>query len=245
MKKGLFLIISFCISSQMVFPIETHAGAIYHLGHGINVGVSTQQDISGKIACSLVAAALFSKIAYDMSWHNSYACRVCVLSKMVQVALEEKAEGFLREPEILEQILTLELWLRNSYASWLTPWNWVASQKDAYHLVQGLALVVLYRPLLDSENVTGQEILRHARSACSTVSLYPLMYFGQELDRHIEFVKTEKAFADMLSGLSNIKYLLRQEKEYIDELQTYETHRLAKQLNTAVTIAGQNSGRRY
>lgn len=255
--KKLFLVLGFFVigNNTSIFTTPIRLGTNYPLGHGLNIGISHERDISSKVIMGIIATALLSKIVYDASWHNSYATRVeSLYSKMLRDiqhynidSMEHDKVPLLFDQLTRDEILTLESWLRDSYCCWIKPWNWLPSQKMAYCQVQALAIIALYGPVqYVNGRVVVKDILKNARSLCSAVSTYPLMYYGIELDQHIEFIKAHaheisnpllrSMLKNMVLKLSNIKFLLRQEKEYLDEVHMFEMHKLLKDIRNSNNI---------
>lgn len=258
MKKLLLILGLFGLSAcNLVDAVHIRSSGYVPVGYGVNVGVETQKDLSTIVVLSLVAGALLSKIAYDVSWQITYFTKTQELyfelinavkdSNITSVDQLIKLEMF--DLMTRDEIVTLDSWIRCSYTSWLTPWNWTRCQKNSYVMAQVLSIIVLHGELLGlGDEVTGSDIERSARSICSVVSMYPLVYYGQELDRHIDFIKNHSSdikntkMRTMIQGivhyLAKIKYLLRQEPSYSAEMQAFEIHKLLMQIRNTQAANG-------
>lgn len=253
MKKLLLILGFFGLNFDIAIEaVRVQGGTNIPLGHGINIKLSKTEEFSDKVVLGVFAAILMAKIAYDVSWQNTYFNKANdIYSQMLRemnnrgiVTIDQLAALPLFDVVINDEVVIYEAWVRASYGSWLTPWNWSATQKSAYDMMQILAIVVLHGQLLEEGRVlSGTDVIEHVRGKCAAASMYPLVYYGQELDNHIQFIKTESKniqnvtirhmLQNIVSGLGNIKYLLRQEKEYINEFQTLQTHELLKQVRNA------------
>ena len=169
-----------------------------------------EDEMEEKTLLTIIAISLAIKIGYDYSWQGVYSAEV-------------------------ENTFS-----RNSYDSWLKPWNWTASQKSAYEKIEILSMIALHGPIITCEESIVEKILtKHARKCCSAVSEYPLVYYGCQLDLHLAAIKKgfsvkipqiQKFLLELEQELNNIKYLLRSNPDYITECQTLKTHQLLHQV---------------
>ncbi len=252
MKKNSYFLVflaMFCMPCVQGVPISFGAGTAYG---PVYVGHQTDSNISSYTLAVVVGLVVAGKIAYDVSWHAEYVARVqnCYgsLKKCIDrhsvTTVEDSALQELASRSMKCEVVFLEQSLRNSYGSWLCPWNWTAQQKAMYHQIQVVAILTLYADLIAlGDKVTGADVVQCTRQLFVPVSLYPCVHCYGELRRHISFIQS-LSYCDVL--LSNIETsllrgmvpyleqfvsLLAQQNEYVQELQTMKTHELQKEMN--------------
>jgi hypothetical protein len=216
-----------------------------------------KMEIQNKILIGLVTAAITTKVAYDVSWHDTYATTVngwygqlkhCIQSNSIK-SVDHAALHSCFSLCDRDDIIIMNRWLQDSYGSWFCPWNWTASQKKAQSRVKTVEILTMYSDLLAcGDLVTGEKVVTSARNVCSCMSVYPLVDFYQMIECHIAFIKNgsldlndaqvQVLVQSMLPYLEIFKVTLRQEKDYIEELQTKRTHDLQEQM-----IAAQRASR--
>ena len=207
-----------------------------------------EDEMEEKTLLTIIAISLAIKIGYDYSWQGVYSAEVentfsrflsYVYTNDINSLHDQNLYNFFKsvDPDFC---LNYEAWLRNSYDSWLKPWNWTASQKSAYEKIEILSMIALHGPIITCEESIVEKILtKHARKCCSAVSEYPLVYYGCQLDLHLAAIKKgfsvkipqiQKFLLELEQELNNIKYLLRSNPDYITECQTLKTHQLLHQV---------------
>jgi len=249
MKKS-FMVFSFFAGfmSFEIHAIATRFESNLPLFSWLTLKLRYDTDISGKVYAGAAATALVIKAAYDISWHNDYTAKANdTFRKFVNhihlhsiSSLKDKSlYSFFNQSANYDFCLTYESWLRNSYDSWLKPWNWTADQKAAYEKMEILSMMALHGPLIMlDEQTIEQELVKHARKHCSAVSEYPLIYYGELIDAHLVALKKgfsvknkmiQNLLIELKQGIFELKYILRGNKAYIEECQTLKTHRLLEQ----------------
>lgn len=206
-------------------------------------------NVPGEIYAGIIATAFAAEVAYDVSWHGDYETKVNnafnrfsnhIYSHNISALKDPSLYSFFNENLDHDFCLLYESWLRNSYDSWLKPWNWRNSQKAAYQKVEVLAMIALHGPLLIlDQQMVDQVLVSHARKHCSAVSEYPLVYYADQIDLHLVALKKgfsiqsdvlQKMLLELERELNKLKYILRGNAAYIAECQTLQTHKLLKEL---------------
>lgn len=215
--------------------------------------ISTQLD--GEL-CSchpliklVVPTLLVGKMSYDLSCQLYYRQDIFDMyekfENFIQInginsLSDSRLYKFFSEQDI-QNILTFEDWARNSYNSWLKPWNWTAVQKESYKKIELLVMVILYGPLfVTPATLNGENIIEHARKICCMISDYPLLHADKILDEHINLLSKNSIddisdnmkhfILELEQNLLNIKLLLASDKEYLYEFYNFKTHTLLEQI---------------
>lgn len=223
----------------------TNLGSI--AGIPVNFRVSYEDEVSGYTILGVCAACLAIKIGYDWSWHGDYTRQSENAFRRFLNYVHINNISSLKDPSLYnffktidpDFCLTYEAWLRNSYDSWLKPWNWTASQKEAYEKMEILSMIALHGPMISLDEATvDAELANHARKYCTAVCEYPVVYYGNQIDSHLAAIKkgfsvkspdVQRMLIELEQELYKLKYVLRGNKAYIDECHTLKTHQLLQQ----------------
>ncbi len=244
MKKLLITISLFVnFMSFETQAVRTRFGASQSYGF-LNIRGAHETDIEASTYATISLVVLGIKIAYDWSWHGDYGSQSEHVFKRFVNHIRLNNINSLKDPLLYtffksidrDFCLTYESWLRDSYDSWLKPWNWTAAQKAAYEKMEILSMILLHGSLivLDQQEVE-KELVKHARKHCSAISEYPLVYYANQIDAHLAALKkgfsvrsesVQKMLLELEQELYQLKYILRGNKSYIEECHTLKTHRL-------------------
>ncbi|MBP9765305.1 hypothetical protein KBD08_03125 [Candidatus Babeliales bacterium] len=100
------------------------------------------------LGSTAAAVAFGSKVVYDMSWHKQYACQSKNYYASLQQCLTD--QEFIAEElydlctfDTCYNVVQLVKNIRNSYSSYVTPWNWKQSQKEAFNISRITLLCML------------------------------------------------------------------------------------------------------
>jgi hypothetical protein len=216
-------------------------------------GFSHGSEISGKTVAMVVAAILAAKVAYDMSWHKEYESQAHHWYYLLHDTIARNSISSVQDASLLklfaqpdfDSIMQYHAWMENSYNSWFCPWNWTASQKIAFNNLLAVEILTMYADLIAlGDQVTGQDVLQSLRAKYACVSIYPLVLSYERMEQHSKFIQLNAAnlcnavistlLQQMATYLDRFKVLLRQEKDYLAELQMKRTHDLQKELIGAV-----------
>ncbi|OGB86579.1 hypothetical protein A3J41_00075 [candidate division TM6 bacterium RIFCSPHIGHO2_12_FULL_38_8] len=252
MKKYGILLCSLLLAHQTC-PSDS-AG----INTNINPTPTDKENIDGKISILLSALTLLlaTKIGYDMSWHTTYACKAdnwyALLNNTVQknqitcVTNEHLKSLFC--PVDHDEIMQLHDWLNNSYNSWLKPWNWTESQQKSFNQLHAVEILTMYADLLPlQDTVTGKDLVKAFRNKYVALSIYPLVFAYEMIEKHLQFIAARKdlnlyaLLQQIMPYLNNFKLLLRQEPDYALELQAKRTNDLQKE--TVLAIQSLNNRR--
>jgi len=256
-KNSYFLVLLAMICTPCVYSVPLNFGAGQGFGP-IYVGAQTEGNVSSYALAVVVGLMVAGKIAYDVSWHSEYVARVqnCYgsLRKCIDrhnvTTVEDAALQALASRSMKCEVVFLEQSLRNSYGSWLCPWNWTAQQKAMYHQIQVVAILTMYADLIAlGDKVTGADVVQCTRQLFVPVSLYPCVHCYGELRRHIAFAQSlscsnalfgnteTRLLYGMVPYLEQFASLLMLQNEYVQELQTMKTHELQKEMNNNLAQA--------
>jgi hypothetical protein len=252
--KKIGLLCSLLLMSQMVFSVDGRATTSF--------GPFTFQhrfSMSEKTVAIAVATALVAKILYDVSWHDQYAKSANVWYQLLTHTIESNNINSVGDPEMLklknliefDDVLQNNLWINNSYNSWLQPWNWTCSQQFAFKQLKIIEILILYADVLaEKETLTSEAVVKAMRSKFIAVSMYPLVYAHERLTDYAQFINSgnlgfcetriKNLLSEMKSHINDFKNLLRQSKDYTDELSAKRTHELQEQM-----IAAQRASRGF
>ncbi len=189
--------------------------------------------------------ALVGKIAYDISWQAQSAQSITELYNNFTFYLKSNNIQSLTNPELykfftqerLEFIAVYEDWMRNSYNSYVKPWNWTPKQKVAYEKIQLLSMIALHGPMvLLQKSVTSDNIVAQARRYCFVLSKYPLLAYNNILTAHIAALSDPLSFcipqqlttfiSEIKNNIRNFQMLLYSDKEYAHEIYNYKIDHL-------------------
>lgn len=246
-KYGLLLSCLLTFNLSKTVPVEVGTGVSWG---PFSILLRKRLDVSQEIILGLVTTAIVSKVAYDVSWHDTYVTTVngwygklkhCIQSNSVDSVNHVALHNCFSQCD-LDDIIIMNRWLQSSYGSWVCPWNWTASQKKALNIVQAIEVLTMYSDLLAlGTEVSAEEVVTAARKIC--FSMYPLIEFYGLIEYHIDFIKNSSSLVcdlqvqdlvkSMLPCLNNFKVLLRQGKDYTEELQMKRTHDLQQAMVTA------------
>jgi primosomal replication protein N len=248
--KKISLVFSFLtvfMSFQAQADVNTRLETMIPLLSWLTLKLGINFKVSNETAGAIAAGALVTKIGYDLSWHNDYATKSNDSFGRFMNYVRFNNITSLKDPSLYaffnsidpDFCLMYESWLRNSYDSWLTPWNWTASQKAAYEKMEILSMIALHGPMIAlSKEEVEKKLVDHARKHCSVVCEYPLVYYGNQIDAHLAALKkgfsicnqaVQGMLAQLHQELYELKYVLRGNQTYIAECQTLKTHQLLQQ----------------
>lgn len=246
-KYGFLLSCLLTFNLTQAVPVDIEAG----IGYGpFGFVLGKRLNVSQEIILGLVTVAITSKVAYDVSWHETYATTVndwyatlrhCIHSNSIKSVDHAALHSCFSQCD-RDDIMIMHHWLENSYGSWLCPWNWTASQKKALNIVQAIEVLTMYSDLVAlGTQVSAEDVVTAGRKIC--LSMYPLIEFYGLIEGHIDFIKNSLSLigdaqvqglvTSMLPSLNNFKILLRQGKDYTEELQMKRTHDLQQAMVTA------------
>ena len=226
---------------------------------GIQLSFFRNGQIKGEVIAAAVGLIFASKIAYDLSWHNAYEVQTSKYYQDLKKHIHVNDIKHVDDATFLnfstqatrEDVLFLETSISNSYDSWLCPWNWTESQKNAYQHIQVVSILTLYADLLRAGNQLNEQIMaQYCRDTFVFTTMYPYVTCHIKINNHLDFIKSfvsshedEKLrvmLQDMAIHLERFNRILQGQKEYIDELQIMKTHALLQE-----SINAQRHCRRY
>jgi hypothetical protein len=105
--------------------------------------------------------------------------------------------------------------------------------------MQILSMISLHGPIIVlDENAVDGYLVQHVCKNCSAVSQYPLIYYANQIDSHLDAIKKgffvknyvlEKMILELQRELYKLKRIIRGNKAYIEECHTLRTHQLLEQ----------------
>ena len=256
-KYGLLLSALLCTNT-----FQAH----FRLGGGSNFGpvyVGASQDVrldaatELKIYAAVIGSIVAIKIGSDLIWQATYVKKAQNwYSKFAHemrsnsaVTIKDVNLGSIFSCDQHDEMIRYGSWIDNAYNSWLCPWNWSSSLKRALYQVRIVTILTLYADLIQlDDQLTGDELVQALRSKFAGVTMYPLVFAYALMLEQLENIKILKkvcSYQVVKQLLTQIKpclekftKLLRQEKDYTDEVLTKRTH----DLQQAQINATHNSG---
>lgn len=242
--KNKFLL--FLLSFVMIYH-ESFSKSFYNFED--HKQTNSEIDISGVYFYGLLSSVLAFKIGYDFSWQIEYKNFIdkkfkdfahYTSIKNIQTILNENLYNFFKQEDI-ETIISYEDVIRNSYNSWIKPWEWNLIQQENYRKIEVLSIFVLYGPLIKVDSdYQAKDIIKYARQTCSLHSKYPLVYYASALEAHREFLSKnnligiDKKITKLLDGLKehllNLRLALTSDREYLEEFYMFRTEMLLDQI---------------
>jgi hypothetical protein len=222
---------------------------------GINTPIGRinfTEQLNDKTVLYAAALALLIKIGYDVSWHNEYSDKAYRWMQQLDSFVNHKNITLIQDPNLgklffasdFDEMFQYLVWLNKSYNSWLTPWNWTTSQKKAINQIKAVSMLTVYNKLLntDEENL-ATELKKFCREKFSGISAFPLVTAVEIMQDQQRFattcpIQTTIIMRTLLSQigvyLDMFKRVLRQDGDYVAELQTKRTQDLQREMVQAI-----------
>ncbi len=144
----------------------------------------------------IVATAASIKAAYDLYYQQDAVAKVAELYAKVQPFLPtdltsqfqlHKCDAFLTQDLCLE-IIETHSWLDSTYNSMFLPWNWTASQKQAFESIDMITKYMLYVKFAVCD-FKPESIVALCKVLYTAFNKYPLIDAAQTLKYHIDSLR--------------------------------------------------------